>query len=74
LHASDRPTQHLEIFAAIDNVFNRRYATFGTLSDPTGVGAPGVPANAVTNGPGVDNRFLTPGAPFEAFGGIRIRW
>ena len=73
LHASDRPTEHLEIFAAIDNVFNRRYATFGTLSDPTGVGAPGVPANAVTNGPGVDNRFLTPGAPFEAFGGIRIR-
>jgi iron complex outermembrane receptor protein len=74
LHASDRPTEHLEIFAAIDNVFNRRYATFGTLSDPTGVGAPGVPANAVTNGPGVDNRFLTPGAPFEAFGGVRIRW
>jgi hypothetical protein len=26
----------------------------------------------VTNGPGVDNRFLSPAAPFEAFCGVRI--
>jgi hypothetical protein len=26
----------------------------------------------VTNGPGVDNRFLSPAAPFEVFGGLRI--
>ena len=73
LHASYEPNTHIEFFATIGNVFNRRYATFGTLSDPTGVGAPGVPPNGVANGPGVNNRFLTPGAPFEAFGGIRIR-
>ena len=72
LHARYEPTGHVELFAAIDNLFNRRYATFGTLSDPTGVGAPGVPPAGVTNGPGVNNRFLTPGAPFEAFGGVRI--
>jgi hypothetical protein len=42
------------------------------LSDPTGIGAPGIPPNAVTNAPGVDNRFLSPAAPLEAFGGLRI--
>jgi iron complex outermembrane recepter protein len=72
LHTSYRPFEHLEIFASVDNLFDRKYATWGILSDPTGVGAPGVPADGVTNGPGVDNRFLSPGAPLEVFGGIRL--
>jgi iron complex outermembrane recepter protein len=72
LHSIYRPVAHFEVFASINNLFNRKYATWGILSDPTGVGAPGVPLNGVTNGPGVDNRFLSPAAPFEAFGGVRI--
>lgn len=72
LHTSYRPAPHLEMFASINNLFDRRYATWGTLSDPTGIGASGVPADGVTNGPGVDNRFSSPAAPFEAFGGVRI--
>jgi iron complex outermembrane recepter protein len=72
LHTSYKPVPHLEMFASINNLFNRKYATWGTLSDPTGVGAPGVPPDGLTNGPGVDNRFLSPAAPFEAFGGVRI--
>ena len=72
LHASCKPAPHVQLFAQISNLFNARYSTWGTLSDPTGVGAPGIPANGVTNGPGVDNRFLSPAAPFEAFGGVRI--
>ena len=68
LHTSYKRVPHAEVFASINNLFNRKYATWGTLSDPTGVGAPGIP----TNGPGVDNRFLSPAAPFEAFGGVRI--
>jgi len=44
----------------------------GILSDPTGIGAPGIPADGVTNGPGVDNRFLSPAAPLEVFGGFRV--
>jgi len=66
--------QHVKIFASIDNLLNRKYGTWGILSDPTGTGAPGVPADGVTNGPGVDNRFLSPAAPFEIFGGIRIQF
>ncbi|HVC30802.1 MAG TPA: TonB-dependent receptor, partial [Steroidobacteraceae bacterium] len=74
LHSAYYPMRHVELFASIDNFLNRRYGTWGVLSDPTGVGAPGVPAGAVANGPGVDNRFLSPGAPFEIFGGVRIRF
>lgn len=72
LHSSYTPTAHLELFASIDNLFDRKYATWGILSDPTGVRAPGIPADAETNGPGVDNRFQSPAAPFEAFGGVRL--
>jgi len=72
LHTSYKPVPHLEVFASINNLFNRLYSTWGILSDPTGIGAPGIPPNGVTNGPGVDNRFLSPAAPFEAFGGVRI--
>jgi iron complex outermembrane receptor protein len=72
LHSTYRPVDHLEFFATINNLFNRKYATWGILSDPTGIGGPGIPPNGVTNGPGVDNRFLSPAAPFEAFGGVRI--
>ena len=72
LHTSYKPARHLEVFASINNLFNRKYGTWGILSDPTGVGGPGIPPDGVTNGPGVDNRFLSPAAPFEAFGGVRI--
>ena len=72
LHTSYKPVPHFEMFASINNLFNRRCATWGTLSDPAGMGAPGIPPNGVTNGPGVDNRFLSPMVPFEAFGGVRI--
>lgn len=72
LHSTYRPIPHLEVFATIDNLLNRKYATWGILSDPTGIGAPGVPSNGVTNGPGVNNRFQSPAAPFEVFAGARI--
>jgi iron complex outermembrane recepter protein len=72
LHTTYEPVPHFEVFASINNLFNRKYATWGILSDPTGIGAPGIPVDGVTNGPGVNNRFLSPAAPFEAFGGVRI--
>jgi iron complex outermembrane receptor protein len=72
LHTSFRAGGKIELFATINNLFNRRYATYGLLSDPTGVGAPGIPQSSVTNGPGVDNRFQSPAAPFAVFGGLRI--
>jgi iron complex outermembrane receptor protein len=73
LHSSYRPVPHLELFASVNNLFDRKYATWGILSDPTGIGAPGIPTAGVTNGPGVDTRFLSPAAPLEVFAGVRIR-
>jgi iron complex outermembrane recepter protein len=72
LHTSYRVGWHVELFGSIDNLFNARYATYGIYSDPTGIGAPGVPTDGVTNGPDVDNRFLSPAAPIAFYGGVRI--
>jgi outer membrane receptor protein involved in Fe transport len=74
LHAKYQLTDRVELFANVVNLFNRQYATFGVLGDPTGVGAPGVPAGAATNDPGVDNRFESPAPPFSAFAGARVRF
>jgi iron complex outermembrane receptor protein len=72
LRSSYRLNQRFEIFANVQNLFDERYSTLGLFSDPTGVGAPGVPANADSNAPGVDNRFQSPGMPRSYFGGVRI--
>ncbi len=72
LHSSYQATRWLQVFAHIDNLLNAKYATYGVLSDPTGIGAPGIPVTGVTNGPGVDNRFLSPAYPFSIYGGVRI--
>ncbi|MGB6451352.1 MAG: TonB-dependent receptor [Steroidobacteraceae bacterium] len=72
LHSSYTIDKRFEIFASIDNLLNAKYATYGILSDPTGIGAPGIPPDGVTNGPGVDNRFESPAAPFSIYGGFRI--
>jgi iron complex outermembrane receptor protein len=72
LHSRYEVTDNLELFVNLENAFNASYETFGILGDPTGIGAPGIPTNAVTNGPGVDNRFESPAPPISAFGGIRV--
>jgi iron complex outermembrane receptor protein len=72
LHATYQMNRTLQIFASVENVLNSRYSTYGILSDPTGIGAVGVPADGVTNGRGVDNRFQSPGPPFAIFGGVRL--
>ena len=72
LRTSYRINKQVELFANVQNLFDERYSTFGLYSDPTGVGAPGVPPDAVSNGPGVDNRFQSPGMPRAYFGGVKI--
>jgi iron complex outermembrane receptor protein len=68
LHGSYKVTVNIELFANISNLTGAKYATFGAYGDPTGVGAPGVPASGI----GVDNRFLAPGAPLAVYGGVRV--
>ena len=74
LRTSYRISKEVELFANVQNLFDEHYSTFGLFSDPTGVGAPGVPANADSNDPGVDNRFQSPGMPRAYFAGVKIRF
>lgn len=74
LHSSYRPRHNVRLFVSIENLLDSHYATWGILSNPTGVGAPGIPADAQANGPGVNNRFISPAAPLEVFGGVRVRF
>ena len=74
LRTSYRINKQVELFANVQNLFDERYSTFGLYSDPTGVGAPGVPPDTIANGPGVDNRFQSPGMPRAYFGGVKIRF
>jgi len=70
LHSSYDVTQWMTLTLRIDNVFNARYANFGVLGDPSGIGAPGIPAS----GSSIDPRFQSPGAPVSAFGGVKVRF
>ena len=72
LRTSYRINKQVQLFANVQNLLDERYSTFGLFSDPTGVGAPGVPPNADANGPAVDNRFQSPGMPRAFFGGVKI--
>lgn len=71
LRTSYQMGRHCQLFANVQNLFDRRYATYGTLGDPTGVGAPGVPAAGQLGDPNVDPRFQSPAMPRAYFGGLK---
>jgi iron complex outermembrane recepter protein len=64
--------KRVKVFANIQNLFDRHYTTYGIFGDPTGVGAPGVPADGVFGDPDVDPRFQSPAMPRSYFGGVKI--
>jgi iron complex outermembrane receptor protein len=74
MHSSYEFNERVQMYAHIVNLTNRRYSIFGELGDPTGIGAPGIPADADTNDPRVDNRFVSPAQPFSVYAGVRIRY
>jgi len=43
LRTSYKVAKKVELFANVQNLFDKRYSTFGLFGDPTGVNAPGVP-------------------------------
>ena len=72
LRTSYQLTKNVQLFANIQNLFDRHYSTLGILGDPTGVGAPGVPADGELGDPDVDPRFQSPAMPRAYFGGVKI--
>ena len=61
-----RAGEHIEVFARIDNLFDRRYATFGVLAELE-VFLSEVPDAS-------DPRFVSPGTPRSGFAGVRLRF
>lgn len=61
LHARYRLGRHVTLLVHIDNLFDRRYASFGTLGDPGGVVAGAT-----------DPRFVSLGAPRAAAVGLSL--
>jgi iron complex outermembrane receptor protein len=72
LRTSYQIGRHVQLFANVQNLFDRHYSTFGILGDPTGVGASGVPPNGQFGDPDVDPRFQSPAMPRAYFGGVKV--
>jgi iron complex outermembrane receptor protein len=72
LRTSYKIAKHVLVFANIQNLFDRRYSTFGILGDPTGVGAQGVPGSGMLGAADVDPQFQSPAMPRAYFAGIKI--
>ncbi len=66
LRSAYRAGEHIEIFGRIDNLFDRRYATFGALAELE------VFLSEVPNAS--DPRFVSPGTPRSGFAGLRVRF
>jgi iron complex outermembrane recepter protein len=66
LHASYQVTKEVQIFGLVNNLFNRRYALFGTFFDPQSVANVGLPIVLT------DHRTEVLGPPLSIYGGIRV--
>ena len=64
LHAAYELTPNLQLFGNIQNLFDARYATFGTFFGPARIPFLGLS----------DPRTLTPAAPLAVFAGLRVRF
>jgi len=64
LRAAYRLARPLSLFAIVSNVFDADYATFGVLGDATPVLGPSFS----------DPRFVSPGAPRAAWGGLDVNY
>jgi iron complex outermembrane receptor protein len=65
LSTSYQLTPHIQLFAAVDNVTDEKYYTFGTFSPTTSV--------FLAQAPNATNpRAYSPAAPVGGFGGVRI--
>jgi outer membrane receptor protein involved in Fe transport len=61
LHTSYDITKNVQIYGLINNVFDKKYATYGTFFDAAEVGLN-------------DPRTVTPAQPFSVYGGMKVRF
>ena len=66
LHASYQINKTLQLYARADNIFDNRYATYGTFFDTAAV-----PNFANGGAPFTDPRSLSPARPRGLYAGLR---
>jgi iron complex outermembrane receptor protein len=66
LNTKYRIGENFEIFALVQNLFDKKYATFGTFAEVTGLR---FGQTTLT-----DPRAVSPGPPLAAYAGIRVRF
>ena len=66
LNTSYRITDHIQLFALINNALDQKYSLYGTFAQVDGVPFPEVPGG-VTN-----TRVESPASPLAAYGGVRV--
>ena len=64
LHTSYQMNAHLQLFALVNNLFDRHYATYGTYFQ----------ADSIAFKNFQDARTITPAQPLSAYGGLRMLW
>src|SRR6516162_8420624 len=67
LHGSYQLTKELQIYGFINNLFNRKFATFGTFFNPQSTVANAIP-NVL-----FDHRTVTPAQPLSVYVGMRAK-
>jgi iron complex outermembrane receptor protein len=67
LYTSYQLTKEIQLFALLNNVFDRHFSTYGTYFQVDSV------ANAIST-PLTDPRTQTPAQPLSVYAGARIRW
>ncbi|HET9244589.1 MAG TPA: TonB-dependent receptor [Xanthobacteraceae bacterium] len=67
LHGSYQLTKELQIYGVINNLFNRKFATFGAFFDPQSTVANALP-NVL-----FDHRMVTPAQPLSVYVGMRAK-
>ncbi len=67
LHTSYQINANITLFASVSNLFNNKYALFGTYFQPEGTSKAGLPIMLT------DQRTEVPGQPFAIYGGLRMK-
>jgi iron complex outermembrane recepter protein len=65
LHSSYQVTKNVQIYGLVENLFDKKFATFGTYYDTE----PLASARDLT-----DPRMVTPAAPLAAYGGVKMKF
>ncbi|MFL6951675.1 MAG: TonB-dependent receptor [Xanthobacteraceae bacterium] len=66
LNTSYQISKEVQVFGLVTNLFDRKFATYGTYFDTAGL-------ERALGFPLTDPRTLTPAQPFSVYGGIRVR-